>query len=222
MKFSEELANLPFSPAEVIQAIERGYEEHTVRVHDVECLVITTDLEQIIVPRGTEFGGFFDEGGWRDVLRDLRTRPWPSERLGGWSHSGFLKGARALVDEKLLVELDHVRPIYFMGHSLGGALALNCAGLLHAHGYNIGGVITLGSPRTFTKGTAKKIKALGFPIWQFSNPGDPVPDVPFRFWRFRHCNEIYTDRKRRGYAISKNHMMRYYREAFGCSPTQRQ
>jgi len=83
-------------------------------------------------------------------------------------------------------------------------------------GFKIGGVITLGAPRTFTRGTAKRVKRLGYPIWEFSNRGDPVPDVPFKIWGYRHMNEIMTDRKRDGYSIKNNHSLEFYREAFGC------
>ena len=100
-----------------------------------------------------------------------------------------------------------------MGHSLGGALALNLAALLDSNGYDVAGVTTLGSPRTFTKGTAKDFKARGIPVVQYSNPGDPVPDVPMRWWGYRHVNEVFTDRLSDGYSISGNHMIEHYEEA---------
>lgn len=209
---------LPITLGAALYWMEKSYEDHNIKVAEVECLVDNHDMYQVVIPRGTEFSGFFDEGGWRDVIRDLRTIPWRSKTIGGWSHAGFYKGARGIVEKGLFGLLRKDVPTLFMGHSLGGALALNAAALLHKQGFNVAGVLTFGVPRTFTKGTAKKIKKM-FPVWEFSNPGDPVPDVPFRFWRYRHINEIYTDRERDGYSISNNHMMEHYAEWVGGQDT---
>lgn len=217
MNFQTALKELPISPDHIFNYIDQSYIVHTLNVREVECLVVccAKSKYQFVIPRGTEFDKFFSGNGWRDVLRDLRALPWRNSRLGGWSHSGFLKGALGLVDKGLFGVLRREVPAIFIGHSLGGALALNCAAILHGEGFTVAGVITVGSPRTFMKRTATKVSKLGFPIWQFSNEGDPVPDVPFRFWRYRHCREIKTNRPGKGYSIKRNHSLSAYKKAFG-------
>jgi len=216
MNFQEELAKLPLSPSEIIILMERSVNELTIKINDIECLVVYAQGYQHVIPRPTEADGLISKEGWKDVLRDLRAMPWYSSRLHGWSHAGFLKGATKLVDHGLQGFLRKDVKTFFWGHSLGGSLSQNCAALLCDMGFTIGGVITLGAPRTFTRGTAKRVKRLGYPIWEFSNAGDPIPDVPLRIWGYRHMNEIKTDRKRDGYSIKKNHSLTFYREAFGC------
>jgi len=206
------IKDLPIPIEIALQFAEDSYNEYTLRVAEVECLVTEWREYQIVIPRGTEGSGLISEGGWVDLLRDLRTFPWYSSRLGGFSHAGFFKGARGIVDKGLFGLLKRDKPLLFIGHSLGGSIAVNCAGLLDAEGFNVQGVITFGAPRTFTKGTMKKFLKKGIPIWEFSNPGDPIPDVPFRWWRYRHGNEILTSRKADGYSISKNHLLPFYWE----------
>ena len=207
-----EIEGLPIPLEVVYEFCEDSYEESSLCVGEIECLVSWCNGYQIVVPRGTEFSGFFDQGGWQDTLRDLRAFPWYSKRLGGWSHAGFLKGARGIVDKGLFGTLSREAPIIFMGHSLGGAVAINAAGLLSAEGFNVAGVITLGAPRTLTRSGAKTFKKRGIPVWEFSNPGDPVPDVPFKWWGYRHVNEIETTRGADGYSILHNHMLPFYKE----------
>jgi pimeloyl-ACP methyl ester carboxylesterase len=208
------MVDLPLPIEILLQFAEDSYTVTTVKVGEVECLVAECEPFQVVVPRGTEFGQFFSGGGWRDVLRDLRAFPWFSSRIGGFSHAGFFKGARGLVDKGLFGRLRRDKPILLIGHSLGGALAVNAAAILDAEGFNVSSVVTFGAPRTFTKGTAERFKERGIYVVEFSNPGDPVPDVPFRWWGYRHINEVPTPRKANGYSISDNHMLPWYREAF--------
>lgn len=214
MDFERALIEIPLSAQDIIDFAHDSYNTYTVRVREVECAVIDKEDCQYVLPRGTEASGLISDGGIRDVLRDLRAYPWPSKRIPGRSHAGFYKGARGLVDKGLYGVLRREKPIRFIGHSLGAAIALNAAVLLHREGFIIEFVVGLGCPRTFTRRTAKRVAKLGFPIYEFSNPGDPVPDVPFRFWGYRHINEIKTPREAKGYFISKNHMMPHYQEAF--------
>lgn len=190
----------------------KSYKEHTFVEKEVECFVTKYKGCQVVAFRGTEASKFFSGGGWRDVIRDIRSIPWKDKRVG-WSHAGFLKGARAVVDKHLVKSLDRNIPIYVTGHSLGGALAINASALLHAEGFIIKKVVTFGSPRTFTKDTVKLFRKTYIEVDQYSNLGDPIPDVPFRFFGYRHINEIHTKRRRKGYSILRNHMIPHYKEA---------
>lgn len=203
----------PIPIASALKLSGDAYECVTLRVDGCEAYCTTFGDTQVVAFRGTEAGNLITGGGWKDVLRDMRAFPWWSARVG-WSHSGFLKGARGVVDCGLFGILRRDIPVVLVGHSLGGALSINAAAMLHTMGFNVVGVMTFGSPRTFTKGTADKWRQR-LPIWEFSNAGDPIPDVPFKFFGYRHVNEIPTSRKADGYSILKNHMIDFYYEAFG-------
>jgi len=191
----------------------QSYQIYSCKVREVECLVIQMDDFQVVAPRGTEGSELIGGQGWRDVIRDLRVIPWYDRRVG-WSHAGFLKGARGLVDKGLYGMLKREIPIVFTGHSLGGAIAINAAKILDAEGFNIDSVVTFGAPRTLTKGAVKNFQNSGIEIVEYSNRGDPIPDVPFRWWGYRHINEVHTSRDPDGYSALKNHLIEFYQDAF--------
>ena len=203
---------LPFPVDIFLKLADMSYEESSLCVGEIECLVTEFAGYQVVAPRGTEADALISGNGWRDIVRDLRVIPWKDKRVG-WSHAGFLKGARGIVDRGLFGMLRRAKPIVLVGHSLGGAIALNAAALLHAEGFDVHHVVTFGSPRTFKKGTAKRFRDTGINTVQYSNDGDPITDVPFRWWRFRHVNEVDTGRKTNTYSISENHLMPAYRDA---------
>jgi hypothetical protein len=190
----------------------QSYTRHSCRVAEVECLVETVGGVQIISPRGTELRAFISGHGWRDVLRDLRLIPWYDKRVG-WAHSGFLKGAQGLIDKGLYKLLTREKPIAISGHSLGGAIGLCVAAILYAEGFNVIGVINFGAPRCFLRGTVNRFKKTKIPVYEYSNPGDPVPNMPFRFWGFKHVNEVSTGLKRSRLGF-KNHSLSKYCAAF--------
>ncbi|MEM1156091.1 MAG: hypothetical protein AAGI44_18290, partial [Pseudomonadota bacterium] len=137
----------------------QAYLHHTVRVSEVEALVdpnfsIDGVDHQLVVFRGTETK-LISEGGWVDVLRDLRAYPWRDSRIG-WAHTGFLKGARGVVDKGLFGVLRKDQPIAMTGHSKGGAIALPAAAILNEEGFSVNLVVTFGSPRVFTRGSVKR------------------------------------------------------------------
>lgn len=204
--------DLPFPVDVFLKIAEASYLDSTLCVGEIECLVTSMHGYQIVAPRGTEAGALLSGHGWRDVVRDVRFMPWYDKRVG-WSHAGFLKGARGIVDKGLFGLLRRELPIIFVGHSLGGAIALNAAAMLHAEGFDAHHVVTFGSPRSFKKGTAKRFKDTGINVVQYSNDGDPITDVPFRWWRFRHVNEVATSRKTNTYSISDNHLLPAYVDA---------
>lgn len=191
-----------------LRLCQLSYIHHTYEVGEVEVLVVEEDKTYIAF-RGTEASDMWAGRGWVDVIRDLRTIPWHDKRVG-WSHSGFLKGARRAV-KNLIIPRD--KPVVVTGHSLGGGLAVNAAAILHAEGYTVEKCITFGAPRTFKKGTAEKwTKTLD--VTNFSNHGDPVCDVPLYWWNWRHVNEVHTSRTPDGYGF-RNHFLPTYFEAFG-------
>lgn len=206
---------MDFTLEDAIKIIEDGTRDHTFRVNEVEGLFRQYGGTQVVAFRGTEFDKFFSGWGWRDVLRDLRAIPWYDKRVG-WSHAGFLKGARGAVDRGLFGFLRKSEPVVLLGHSLGGALAINAAAMLKNTGFNVESVTTFGAPRTLTKSARKKYIKLRIPTSQYTNRGDPIPDIPCRWWGYRHVNEVKTGRPPNGYSILRNHMLAHYREAISC------
>jgi len=62
----------------------------------------------VLAIRGTEFD-------FSKIIRNMRAIPWWAYQIG-WTHSGFLKGARLINDQCDGVDT-------YIGHSLGGAIA---------------------------------------------------------------------------------------------------
>lgn len=203
---------LPIPIEVALDFADDSYTQKTVKVGDAECWVTEHGRYQIVAPRGTEFSDFFSEAGWLDVLSDAAAWPWYHRHIG-WGHFGFMAGAKGLVKHGLRGLLRKEEPIILIGHSLGGGYAIGIALLLSALGFRVEGVITFGCPKAlYSKKAIKRFWNYKIPVWQFSNPGDPVTDVPVLLGR--HVNEIKTDRKADGYRISTNHMIEFYREAF--------
>lgn len=193
---------------EMLDAAQASYRRKTVRINEVECLIEDRGKYWLIAPRGTEGSKLLSGNGWRDILRDIRAFPWHDKRVG-WSHSGFLKGAQGLVDDCLKTLISPEKPLVLVGHSMGGAIALNAGAMLAAEGYEVALIVTFGSPRTFLKNTAKKFCDSMIPCVQYSNDGDPVTNVPWRWWHYRHAKEVLTGRS--GYGL-KHHSLMAYRE----------
>ena len=162
---------------------EKSYRKYHIKVNEVECCI----SRNVIGFRGTEADAI-------DILRDLRIFPWYNKNIG-WSHSGFLKGSLGIL-KSLEAYLDKEEPLDLVGHSLGGALALNVGLLLISRGYNVKGITTFGAPRSLLFGTAKKVrkrlKDKNIVIKEYYNLGDPVSSVPSKFLGYQHVNKIPT------------------------------
>ena len=199
---------------DALNIVHEGYAHHDFRLNEVEGIVCDFGNLQCVDFRGTEFTGALENGGIWDIIRDARTLPWHDKRVG-WSHAGFLKGARVAVDGYLNLALDLNRPVAFFGHSLGAGLAINAAAMMKNMGWNVVFMFGLGAPRTLRRRTQRKFEKLGIQTHLFANPGDPVDNVPPPWLGFRHAVELTrTARPGQGFpGISHNHMMPHYVEA---------
>lgn len=158
----------------------QSYMDHTFVVNELEVLLRHERDAVYIAIRGTEAqqGKIFGEGGWRDIIRDLRVIPWYDRKLG-WCHAGFLKGAKAILGQLALVK---EKPVVVTGHSLGAGVGQLLALLLHFRGYDVREFAGFGMPRCF-------IGKRKFPviITHYRYGGDLVSNVPHRwFMRYRH------------------------------------
>ena len=127
---------------------ERSYRDSTGCAGEVEYLITEHEGATVIAFRGTEATRWWSNGGWRDIIRDVRFMPWYDRRIG-WAHSGFLKGAQTAIDQ--ILEIDLAGPIYVTGHSLGAGIATCAAAILKAQGFDVREAVLFGTPRGITK-----------------------------------------------------------------------
>lgn len=152
-----------------------------------ECYVCSNHEQVVVVFRGTEPGSIKD---WATDLQAIKT-----DFNGVKCHYGFVKAYRSIE-----VGLNHVlsshkdKEWYFIGHSLGGALAL-----LASTGRHLGGstfndlgrthTITWGQPRASEKGLESLLE--GNTFIRYVNHADIVPRLPYGiFIKYAHLGEL--------------------------------
>ncbi|MEL6894576.1 MAG: lipase family protein [Planctomycetota bacterium] len=141
----------------------------------------------VIACRGTE------ATEWNDIQADANAVSVLAETVGR-VHSGF----KNEVDDlwPMLEEAigDNQKPIWFCGHSLGGAMATICAGRCHlAHIPSVPEQLyTYGSPRV---GDDRYVNFVELEHFRFVNNNDIVATVPPAWMGYRHTGrEVYIDR----------------------------
>ena len=141
----------------------------------------------VIACRGTE------PTEWNDIKADANATSVLSETVGR-VHRGFKKEVDDLWPMIETALLDNSHPLYFCGHSLGGAMATICSGrcyLSHIPSNPVE-LFTYGSPRV---GDKRYINHVKLDHYRFVNNNDIVPRVPPRLFGYRHCGaEVYLDR----------------------------
>lgn len=147
-----------------------GYKTHFVSNGSTQCYVLLSDLEQIVVFRGTE-------KNISDISTDLKLRKQDG------IHRGFL-AAYSSVIEGIYKLVDPKKKITFTGHSLGGALAILSSCL---HGESESKAVAFGAPRVF--GLSKARHYSKEKIFRYENAGDPVPYMPLYSWGYRHIGD---------------------------------
>ena len=123
---------------------------------------------------------------WRFNL-DIVTCPWPA---GGRVHRGF--GHLIMqIWRPIAAALEGVKkPLYFTGHSLGGALAILAASLHAPHA-----VYTFGAPRIGDRSFAHTLSEVR--VFNVINPHDLVTQLPPAVpgFRFSHTGAIIKNRE---------------------------
>jgi hypothetical protein len=157
-----------------------------------ECMIAWNVRAVIVAFRGTELRSL---STLREIATDLNAVPVDFPE-GGRVHRGFSRaleevwpgpeGCSHAVGE--LLREDPERPIWFTGHSLGGALA----SLAFARVPDAAGLYVFGSPRVGDEEFAEL--ASGRPVWRVENARDPIPlvppDLPSLGLRFTHVGEL--------------------------------
>ena len=146
------------------------------------------DHDCVIACRGTE------PNEWNDVKADANARSVLAETTGK-VHSGFKQEVDDLWPMLETALMNNDQPLWFCGHSLGGAMATICAGRCFLSHINSmpEELFTYGSPRV---GNKQYINYVKLNHYRFVNNNDIVTRVPPPFLGYRHCgSEVYINRK---------------------------
>ena len=147
---------------------------------------VASDADGIVV-------AFRGSSSIQDFLTDAKIKM--SAQPVGQIHEGFAVALDAAWPELTRVICNHRdnnQPIWFCGHSLGGALATLAAArnAVEAISVQVAGIYTFGSPRVGDKMFTAKFDA-AFPGISFRhvNNADIVPRVPTRLHGYWHVSE---------------------------------
>lgn len=145
-----------------------------------------TDFDCIIAARGTE------PHEWNDIQADANAATVLAETAGR-VHRGFKKEVDDLWPMVEEVLKTNEKPLWFCGHSLGGAMATISAGrcFLSHIASNPEELYTFGSPRVGDKRYINHVKLTHF---RWVNNNDIVTRVPPVWMGYRHTgSEVYLD-----------------------------
>lgn len=150
----------------------------------LECFV--NDGTEAVLVRLKANGGFpgmlvvafrGTEPNVKDILTDVKADLVSAEG-GGRLHRGFINAfekVRQPIETALTAHAGV--PVYFTGHSLGGALAIIATRYLCAD--SNGATYTFGSPRV---GDERFFASVKTPVYRIVNAADAVPRLPFGMW----------------------------------------
>ncbi len=140
----------------------------------------------VIVCRGTE------PTDWNDVKADVNAVTVLAEAVGR-VHSGFKREVDDLWPFIERALSGNRQPLWFAGHSLGGAMATICARRyrLSRMGHWVQGLFTYGSPRVGNRAYVNYCRLVHY---RWVNNNDIVTRVPPTWWGYRHGGrEMYID-----------------------------
>lgn len=184
-----ELAKLSYYPDSAIRnlVLDAGFPDCEFVEHDgAQAYILGNQHDCMVICRGTE------PHEWNDVRADANAFTVLTEV--GRLHSGFNSEVNDLwpMLEQRLEE--NKRPLWFAGHSLGGAMATICAGRckLSQIPSNPSAIFTYGSPRV---GNRRYINFVKIPHYRWVNNNDIVTRVPPQWLGYRHSGqELYINR----------------------------
>ena len=145
------------------------------------------DHDCVIACRGTE------PNEWNDIRADANASAVLAETVGK-VHRGFKQEVDDLWPMLETALMKNEQPLWFCGHSLGGAMATICAGRCYlSHiASNPTELFTFGSPRV---GDKRYINHVSLDHYRYVNNNDIVTRVPPVFMGYRHCGrEVYLNR----------------------------
>jgi triacylglycerol lipase len=168
--------------------------------HGAQAYRFRNDYDCVIACRGTE------PNAWNDIQADVNAVTVVAETAGK-VHRGFKREVDDLWPMLETVLASNTMPLYFCGHSLGGAMATICAGrcLLSYIDSNPKQLYTYGSPRVGDKCYINYVK---LDYFRFVNNNDIVTRVPPTWMGYHHSGkEVYFNRngdiKEYGYLLKR-------------------
>ncbi|MGI9519028.1 MAG: lipase family protein [Pirellulaceae bacterium] len=151
-----------------------------------QAYVFTTEHDCVVACRGTE------PNEWNDIRADLYAVLALAETVGR-VHRGFKQEVDDLWDHLQGLLQDNSLPLWFTGHSLGGAIATISAGrcfLSHIES-EPREIYTYGSPRI---GNKRYVNHVPVPLFRWVQNNDVVTRVPPSWLGYRHAGqEFYID-----------------------------
>jgi triacylglycerol lipase len=145
------------------------------------------DNDCVVACRGTE------PNEWNDIKADANAASVLAETTGK-VHRGFKQEVDDLWPMLETALLNNEQPLWFCGHSLGGAMATICAGrcfLSHINS-NPEQLYSYGSPRV---GNNRYVNYVKLDHFRYVNNNDIVTRVPPILLGYRHCGqEVYLNR----------------------------
>lgn len=188
-----ELSQIAYMPPEPALTCVRkiGFEESLYFDRDgAQAYRFQNEHDCVIVCRGTE------PTEWNDVKADANAVAVLAETIGR-VHSGFKQEVDDLWPMLEPAVEGSSKPLWFAGHSLGGAMATVCARRcrLAKNTPHPEGVFTYGSPRVGDRAYVNYCRLVHY---RWVNNNDIVTRVPPTWWGYRHGGrEMYIDSRGR-------------------------
>jgi triacylglycerol lipase len=168
-------------------AFRIGFPEIRYYDHDgAQAYIFGNDDDRVIVCRGTE------PNDWNDIRADLSLAKVVDETAGR-VHRGFKREVDDLWPRLEQALVNNSRPVWFTGHSLGGAMATICASrckISHIES-NPRSLYTFGCPRV---GNGRYVNYVQYEAYRWVNNNDIVARVPPWWLGYRHKGpEVYLN-----------------------------
>ncbi|MCA9198343.1 MAG: lipase family protein [Planctomycetales bacterium] len=151
-----------------------------------QAYIVGNELDCVVACRGTE------PNEWNDIKADANAISALAETIGR-VHRGFKQEVDDLWPRLEQALLSNSRPVWFAGHSLGGAMATICAGrcMLSHIKSNPEGLFTFGSPRV---GDKRYINYCKIKHYRWVHNNDIVTRVPPPWMGYKHGGtEMYLN-----------------------------
>lgn len=181
-----ELAKISYYRPDIVEAAVNnvGFEHCEYYDRDgAQAYIVGNQHDFVVVCRGTE------PNEWNDIKADANAVAVLAETAGK-VHGGFKQETDDLWPRLELALKENEHPLWFCGHSLGGAMATICAGRckLAEIPSNPEGLFTYGSPKV---GNKRYINYVQIPHYRFVNNNDIVCRVPPGFMGYRHSGREF-------------------------------
>ncbi|WP_025899034.1 lipase family protein [Sneathiella glossodoripedis] len=172
-----EWANIAYEDEKTGQefAAKRGFSFVLFTVGSHQCVVGCKNDLSVVAFRGTEFPR------WRDIITNINARQIYNKAGAGMVHQGYHNAAwKLLPNIKSLLR----GTVYFTGHSMGGAIAIQAGSILKPD-Y----IYTFNAPKSGDSDFAKQYPV---PVFRFVSHGDFAQSYPSDTKEWQHVGRKIT------------------------------